>query len=223
MDNQREPLDFSLIYVITNYGQGSKILSRAKHYGITGGTILLGKGTVHSRLLDLLSLSEIRKEIVMMVAEKNMARQALAGLNKDFSLDKPNHGIAFSIPVVNFFGSHDFPNQTFKESRGVEKAMYNAIFVIVDKGKGETVIDAAKEKGAKGGTIIHARGSGIHKTIKLFGMEIEPEKDIALILCENQLTEGIVTHVRTQLQIDRPGQGIIFTQNVEETYGLRKE
>jgi nitrogen regulatory protein PII len=93
----------------------------------------------------------------------------------------------------------------------------------VDKGKGEAVIDAAKEKGAKGGTIIHARGSGIHKSIKLFGMEIEPEKDIALILCEQQLTAGIVTHIRAELHIDQPGNGIIFTQRVEETYGLRKE
>src|SRR5690606_13465297 len=145
MDNQSEQLGFSLIYVITNYGQGSKILSRARHYGVTGGTIFFGKGTVHSRLLDLLSLSEIRKEIVMMVAEKNIAEQALIGINKDFSLDKPNHGIAFSIPVVNFFGAHDFPDQPFKESRGVKKSMYNAIFVIVDKGKGETAVDVAKE------------------------------------------------------------------------------
>lgn len=223
MDNQSEQLEFSLIYVIANYGQGSKILARAKHYGVTGGTILLGKGTVHSRLLDLLSLSEIRKEIVMMVAEKNVAKQALIGINKDFSLDKPNHGIAFSIPVINFFGSHNFADQPFKESRGVKNPMYHAIFVIVDKGKGEAAIDAAKEKGAKGGTIIHARGSGIHHSIKLFGMEIEPEKDIALILCANHLTEGIVTHVRTQLHIDQPGHGIIFTQNVEETYGLRED
>ncbi|HHT49444.1 MAG TPA: P-II family nitrogen regulator [Firmicutes bacterium] len=223
MDKHREELEFSLIYVVVDYGQGSKILAHAKRSGVTGGTIFFGKGTVHNRLLEFLSLTEIRKEIVLMVAEKNVARQALFEINKEFSLAKPNHGIAFSIPVINFFGSHTFGDQPFKENRGVIKNMYNAVFVIVDKGKGEAVIDAAKEKGAKGGTIIHARGSGIHKSIKLFGMEIEPEKDIALILCEQQLTAGIVTHIRAELHIDQPGNGIIFTQRVEETYGLRKE
>ena len=222
MDKSTEQLEFTLIYVIVNYGQGSKVLSSAKHHGVTGGTIFLGKGTVTNRFLELLSLTEIRKEIVLMVAEKNVAQQALAAINTEFHLEKSNHGIAFSIPVTNFFGSHDFIEQPFKESRGVKEPMYNAIFVIVDKGKGETVIEAATEKGARGGTIIHARGSGIHKSIKLFAMEIEPEKEIALILCEQDLTAPIVTHIRTELRIDEPGNGVIFTQGVDQTYGLRK-
>ena len=222
MDKPTVQMDFSLIYVIVNYGQGSKVLSAAKHYGVTGGTIFLGKGTVTNRFLELLSLTEIRKEIVLMVAEKNVAQQALAAINTEFHLEKPNHGIAFNIPVTNYFGSHDFVEQPFKESRGVKEPMYNAIFVIVDKGKGETVIEAATEKGARGGTIIHARGSGIHKSIKLFAMEIEPEKEIALILCEQDLTAPIVTHIRTELRIDEPGNGVIFTQGVDQTYGLRK-
>ncbi|HBR35301.1 MAG TPA: transcriptional regulator, partial [Firmicutes bacterium] len=53
-------------------------------------------------------------------------------------------------------------------------------------------------------------------------MEIEPEKEIALILCEQDLTAPIVTHVRTELRIDEPGNGVIFTQGVDQTYGLRK-
>ena len=223
MEQASEQIGFSLIYVIVNYGQGSKVLSCAKHQGITGGTIFLGKGTVKNRLLELLSLAEMRKEIVLMVAEKTVTQKTMSAIDREFHLEKPNHGIAFSIPVSNFFGAHDFTEQAFKESRGVENPMYNAIFVIVDKGKGEMVIEAATEKGAKGGTIIHARGSGIHKSIKLFGMEIEPEKEIVLILCAQDLTEAIVSHVREELRIDEPGNGIIFTQGVDATYGLRKE
>lgn len=222
MDKSPDQPEFSLIYVIVNYGQGSKVLSSAKRHGVTGGTIFLGKGTVKSRILELLSLTEIRKEIVLMVTENNLVQQVLTALNTEFRFEKPNHGIAFTIPVTNFFGSHDFVEQAFKESRGVKEPMYNAIFVIVDKGKGETVIEAATEKGARGGTIIHARGSGIHKSIKLFAMEIEPEKEIALILCEHDLTAPIVNHVRTELRIDEPGNGVIFTQGVEQTYGLRQ-
>lgn len=98
--------------------------------------------------------------------------------------------------------------------------MYRAVFVIVDKGKGETVMDVAREAGARGGTIVNARGSGIHETAVFLNMEIEPEKEIVLMLTPVDLTERIVTAVREGLRIDEPGNGIIWVQPVNETYGI---
>jgi len=108
-----------------------------------------------------------------------------------------------------------------QETRGVNDNMYKAVFTVVDRGKAELVMDAAKKAGARGGTIINARGSGIHETSKLFSMEIEPEKEIVLILCKSDMTNNIVDAIRRELEIDKPGNGIIFVQPVDETYGLR--
>ncbi len=63
-----------------------------------------------------------------------------------------------------------------KTNGGAKNTMYDAIFVVVDKGKAEFVVEAANEAGAKGGTIIHARGAGEYEIEKIFSMEIEPEK-----------------------------------------------
>jgi nitrogen regulatory protein PII len=90
----------------------------------------------------------------------------------------------------------------------------------VDRGKAEDVIDAATKAGSKGGTIINARGSGIHETSKLFSMDIEPEKEIVIILSEVESTEKIVSSIRSHLKIDEPGNGIIFIQDVNKTYGI---
>ena len=98
--------------------------------------------------------------------------------------------------------------------------MYNAIFVIVDRGKAEAVMDAALEMGARGGTVIKARGAGVHETSKLFSMDIEPEKEIVFVLSKASQTEKIVTGVRDKLEIDKPGNGVIFCQDVNQTYGL---
>ena len=98
--------------------------------------------------------------------------------------------------------------------------MHNAIFTIVDRGMGETVVEAAEKAGSRGATIIHARGSGIHENSKLFSMVVEPEKDIVLILAEQSLTEGIVASIRETLKIDKPGHGIIFVLDINKTYGL---
>lgn len=211
---------FELIYIIANNGQGSRILKYSKQYDIRGGTIFLGKGTVKSSILELLELNETRKEIILMAAEKPTAYKAMDELAKKFALKKPNHGIAFSTTITNILGVRDYRCAVNEESRGAENPMYNVIFAIVDKGKAESVIEAANKSGSKGGTIIKARGSGIHETSRVFSMEIEPEKEIVLIISESKLTDTIVTSIRERLEMDKPGNGVIFVQDVNKTYGL---
>lgn len=215
----RDP--FTLICVIVSFGVGSKVLQIARENGIPGGTIFLGRGTVESKLLRLLELSDARKEIVLLVADKATAREVLQALDRALNFAKPNHGIAFTTNVTAYLGTGCYEYEEGMEMGGVEDQMHNAIYVIVDRGKGEQVMDAAREAGARGGTIIHARGSGIHEHAKLLNMEIEPEKEIVLIITSKEATRDIVLAVRDGLEIDKPGNGIIFVQPVSETYGLR--
>jgi nitrogen regulatory protein PII len=220
MVNRPDQKEFELICVIVHVDFASKVIKAAKKSGVTGGTVLFGRGTVQNRFLELLGLSDIRKEIVLMIAEKRTAYNALQMLDRVFNFNKPHHGIAFTTSVKNLFGSGNFKPEHIKGNRGVENPMYSVIFVVVDKGNAEDVIDAATKAGSRGGTIINARGSGIHETSKLFSMEIEPEKEIVMIISENTATEAIVAAIRDDLEIDQPGKGIIFVQNINKTYGL---
>ena len=213
---------FELVWVIVNFGKGSKIMQAAKKSGITGGTILLAKGTANNSMAEFLGLSEIRKEIIMMGANKKTARSVLEALDTKFNFDKPNHGIAFITAVSEMIGSVGCKaTETDIEERR-EEAMYCAITVVVEKGKAEEVIDAATAAGSRGGTIINARGSGIHETSKLFFMDIEPEKEIVLILSERKGAQAIITSIGEKLDIEKPGKGIIFVQEVIKVYGLAK-
>jgi len=220
MPNEIKQTEYDVLWVIVNFGLGSGVLKFAKENGISGGTILLGKGTVKNSILELLELSEIRKEIVIMLAEHSIADKFLEKLNKKYKLDKPNHGIAFSSSVFNILGTKLCKFSGIRKNGGVEYAMYNAIYVIVDKGKADSVIKAAKKAGARGGTIINARGSGIHETSKLFSMEIEPEKEFVLILADSSLTDNITSTINRDLNMDQPGNGIIYVQSVNKTYGI---
>lgn len=222
MENRVEAADIELITVIVNYGMGSKILKSAKNHGIHGGTITLAKGTASSHILEFLGLSDIRKEIVYMIADKETAYQALDALNHEFKFCKPNHGIAYTTSICSTVGTRFCKICNMDDERG-EKTMYQVITVIVDKGKAEDVIEAATKAGSKGGTIVNARGAGLHETSKLFSMDIEPEKEIVLILSEAETTEAILTSIRENLKIDEPGKGIAFVQNVNQTYGLYKK
>ena len=220
MQNVHDKKELTLICMIVNFGLGSKAIKIAKKNGVSEGTVFLGRGTIKNRLLEILDLNDSRKEIVLMIADKTTANQALDVLNKELAFFKPNHGIAFTLSVVDLLGIKNCQYQDNQTIRGEENAMYQAIFTIVDKGNAENVITAANKAGARGGTIINARGSGIHETHTLFSMEIEPEKEMVLIISKNNLTDVIVSSIRKDLQIDEPGKGIIFVLDVNKTFGL---
>ena len=221
METTSENFSLMLIGVIVNFGSGSGVVKIAKQNGVSGGTILLGKGTASSHFLNVLGLSDIRKEIVLMITNESTGYSALEQIDKNFHFQKPSHGIAFTMPIASAFGISNCTNKNNLESCGVNTGMYHSIIIIVDKGTGESAVEIATKAGARGGTIINARGSGTNETSKLFQMEIEPEKEVVLILSKNVATEGIVSALRDQLEIDKNGSGVIFVQDVSKTYGLQ--
>ena len=219
MDRQTEFPKFKLICIIVNFGMGSRILRKAKEYGITGGTIILAKGTISNAILNFLSLYDEKKEIVLMAANQQKATLVLEKLNKKYQFEKPNHGIAFTTSMSRIIGSRcNIPENNIESD--VSKAMYQVIISIVNRGMAEDVVEAAKTAGSKGGTIINARGSGIHETSKLFNMDIEPEKEMVIILSNENVTENIVLAIRERLKIDQPGNGIVFVQDAKNVYGV---
>lgn len=212
--------DFELLCVIVKSGLGSKVMHKAKQNGISGGTVLLGKGTVNNKILNFIGLADVSKEIVLMIANKKVMNEALTKLDEEFKFKKPNHGIVFTTPITNVIGMRSCKTVYEIKEGGFDEIMYNSITIIVDKGKAEEVIDAATKAGSLGGTIINARGSGIHETSKVFSMEIEPEKEVVLILSKTNQTEKIVESISKEMKINEPGNGIIYVQDISKTYGL---
>ena len=213
---------FDLIWVIVNFGKGSSVLQTAKKCGATGGTVVLAKGTANSSFISYLGLTEIRKEIVLMACNKETSKCVLETLNEKFQFEKPKHGIAFTTALHTVIGSVGCILTKSKKLERGDESMYCSITVIVEKGKAEDVVDAATAAGSKGGTIINARGSGIHETSKLFFMDIEPEKEMVLILSEKCDSDAIISSIREKIDIKEPGKGIIFVQDVNKVYGLAK-
>ncbi len=210
---------FSSIVVIVNAGSGSKVLNMAKSFGITGGTMVMGRGTIKNRMLEFFEIKDTHKEIVTMVSETSVAHKVINDLNNEFHFSKKNHGIAYLSPIAQVYGISRFQCGINTE-KGVEEVMYQAIYTIVEKGNAESVVEAAEKAGSRGGTIINGRGAGIHETSKLFAMEIEPQKEVVLIISEAESTDKIVQSIRDELKIDDPGKGIIFVQDVTHAYGL---
>ncbi|MCL2099247.1 MAG: P-II family nitrogen regulator [Oscillospiraceae bacterium] len=219
-------MTYSLICCVVNMGDASKVINYAKKHGVQNAAVSIGQGTVNSRLLEFFAINEVRKEIVTMAAEYNLAAEIIKGVSEYMGFEKPNQGIAFShsiSEVISGNGISDDSNDTVKSpetgGRG-GKGMYKIIYVIVDKGNAECVIEAANKAGARGGTIINARGAGDHEIRRFFFMEIEPEKEEVFIITKKELKDSIVESIREHLKIDEPGNGLMFVMDLNEVYGI---
>ncbi len=219
MSPNRNTKEYVMLWVVACCGKGSGVLRHAKQMGVSGGTILYGKSFGTSQLLDFFGLDEYREEIVLMATDIEKTKKIIDILKEEYDLGEEDGIYAFTIPICGLLGSHSMMDCDLNMERGETAMNYQLITVIVDKGKGEDAIDAAIRAGSKGGTIINARGSGIHETSKVFAMEIEPEKEIAIILSPENETMQILSAIREDLRIDEPGNGIVYIHDVNGVYG----
>ena len=98
--------------------------------------------------------------------------------------------------------------------------MFKKLTVIVDRGMANDVMDIARTVGVRGGTILHGRGAGTDIATSLFGVEIEPEKELVIILTPNDLVDRVVEALTRGLQLEEPGKGILFIEPILDTRGL---
>ena len=97
---------------------------------------------------------------------------------------------------------------------------HEVIFCIVNAGFSDEVMDAAREFGARGGTVIRARGTANAEAEKLYNIAIQPEKEIVMILIESKFKNDILHALYKAAGLNTPGQGIAFTMPVDSVVGL---
>lgn len=97
---------------------------------------------------------------------------------------------------------------------------FKCILAIVNKGFSETAMNAAKACGARGGTILHGRGTASKEAEKIFNISIQPEKEIVLILAQIDLVDGILKALYEAIGSNTPAQGIAFALPVDEVAGI---
>jgi nitrogen regulatory protein PII len=94
------------------------------------------------------------------------------------------------------------------------------IVTIVRRGWGETVLEASVKAGAQGGTVLFGRGAGIREHEKVFGIPIEPEKEIVLTMTYSDRTDAILEEIVRAVELNEPGMGLAFVLPVEKVVGV---
>ena len=99
-------------------------------------------------------------------------------------------------------------------------SQHEVIICIVNAGFADAVMDAAKEFGARGGTVIHARGTANSEAVKKFEIPVSPEKEMVMILVPTEIKDDILHALYRAVGLKTPGQGIAFSMPVDSVVGL---
>lgn len=102
---------------------------------------------------------------------------------------------------------------------------FKLIIALVEDDKTAKVLDAAREAGATGSTVINqARGEGVEKTKSFFGLSLETQRDVLLLLVEEHLSRSILETISKVGEFeDKPGTGIAFQIDVEDAVGVNHQ
>lgn len=99
---------------------------------------------------------------------------------------------------------------------------FKLLIAFVEDSKTDTVMDAARDAGATGATVINnARGEGLFQSKTFFGLSLETQRDVILFLVEEHLSRQILEKICDIGEFETcPGTGIAIQIDVEDAVGV---
>lgn len=90
------------------------------------------------------------------------------------------------------------------------------ITCIVQRGLGDTIVQAAQEAGAQGATIFYAKGSGVRERLGILGVAVEVEKEVVNIVVSSEQLDTVFNNIYLAGQLDTPGMGFMYVTPLEK-------
>lgn len=185
------------------------------------------QGAANFKTLDLLGLEKSEKVMMQSLVPHNKLPELTYDLTHSMSIDLPDRGIALAVPlssiasrrvlehIVKDANEENIQNQT--SERTIEMEL---VVSICAKGHSDEIMDAARQAGARGGTIVKAKGTAAAGTDKFFGMSISDEKEITYIVTKKEQRSTIMKAIAEYTYADG-AHPIVFSLPVTETAGFR--
>jgi len=191
---------------------------------------LNAEGTASSEIMDTLGFGSIDKCILISTVPASVGNSMLKMLHKQLRLDSQNSGIAFTVPltgassiVLQMMNStlekNSFPDNGKGEGTMHEEG-YVLITAVVDRGFGSEAMDAARAAGAGGGTILHSRGIENEAASAFWGLSVQEEKELVLILAEHEDKVKIMSAVSEKCGMHSKAKGIVISLPVDSVMGM---
>ena len=224
-----------LVIAITDRERDDDVTKIFEENNVFSTGIALGEGTAPPDVLDYLYLNPSQKSITFGIITNTGLLPLLKGFKRKMRIDFPGNGIVVAIPLNSVGGRRsleyllegqsidlsDDKAQTEREEPMAVNTDYEMIFVIANEGYTDLIMDAARQAGARGGTVIKARRSGGDHTEKFFGFSIAKEKELHFLVTPAQGRNHIMKSIMEKAGLESKAQSIVFSLPVSHAIGLQ--
>lgn len=185
---------------------------------------LHGRGTAVQSMLDLLGIESNEKRVVLSFADSEKTAKLIEMQKRLLHIGVPGHGIVIAVPIKSIGGGKavSYLNGDSKNAKYTPKLnyAYELIVVIANEGSTDMVMNAARAAGARGGTVLHAKGTGAKEDQKFYNVSIADEKEIILIVSSASEKSGIMSSILQKAGPDSSAGAIVFSLPTTEIAGF---
>ena len=225
MENKKN-LSFRLLVLITNQKLAGKAVKLFREGAVPLQYKLHGMGTASSDMMDILGLGSIDKDVLVSLLPKDFADKMLLKLRKALKIGTPGSGIAFTMPLsgannvlLHILGEAARDSER-KDGTGMTETKCAMIAVVVNQGYSEEVMNAARAAGAGGGTVLHSRRIGDEKALSFWGISVQEEKEIILVIASAEDKLKIMKTISESCGIRSEAKGLVLSMPIDTVIGL---
>lgn len=215
-----------LVVAVVDTAQAESVLRVYRENRALVSFECMARGTARTEMLDLLGLGETSKAIVMCLAGHQLAQHLLERLGYELKMRYPGRGIAFSVPVTGIgvrwhkLLTQAEQTEVLDMDRAEKKDGFDVVAVVMEQGYTNLVMDVARKAGARGGTVISARGIAEDEVKQFFGIEIQAEKEIVFLVVKGEEKQEIMTAIMKAVGMKTKSHGIVLSLPVSNAIGL---
>lgn len=192
--------------------------------GIPISVVLHGHGTAVRSMLDLLGIESNEKRIVLTAATAEKTKAFMKEQKRRLFIGVPGHGLVVALPIKSVGGGKTLAylsgeQQDYKYTPELNYS-YELIVAIANEGRTDLVMNAAREAGAAGGTVLHGKGTGAKEEEHFFNVSIAKEKEVVLIVAKAEQKSGIMRSILKNAGPDSEAGAIVFSLPTSEVAGF---
>ena len=209
-----------VVAAVVDVEQGEKVLRIYREEQAPVDFVCMAHGTARTEMLDLLGIGETAKTIVMCMVSRHTGVR--------LEMRYPGRGIAFAIPITGIglrwhklLTAADEEQKEVSRMRETEKNDgFDVVAVVMERGYTNVAMDAARKAGARGGTVISARGIAENEVKRFFGIEIQAEKEIVFLVVRSDEKQQVMTALMQAVGMKTRSHGIVLSMPLSAAIGL---
>lgn len=186
---------------------------------------MAGRGTAVKSMLDLLGIESTERRIVFTVASEEKTKKLIQAQKRHLHIGVPGHGIVIAVPIKSVGGGKTvaFLNGETSSNASYTPSLHYAhelIVAVCSQGCTDLVMNAARAAGARGGTVLHGKGTGAKGAPKFYNITIAEEKEVILIVAAASQKTAIMQSILKKAGPNSKAGTIVFSLPTTQVAGF---